>query len=80
MNRTTIMLPSDLKTRAVKRARERGLSLGDLVRRTLEQALDQSANAPTTEDALFADKTVFEGDAPDDLSENTDLHLYGEIG
>jgi len=77
MKRTTIVLPPELKTRAMKRARNRGISLGKLIRESLEETLKQSARS-SGEDPFFADKAVFRGRAPRDLSKNHDKYLYGE--
>jgi hypothetical protein len=38
MKRTAIMLPSKLKARALLRANEQGISLGELIRTLLSQA------------------------------------------
>jgi len=37
--RTTVTLPSQLKQRAVARAREQGISFGEFVRQAVEQSL-----------------------------------------
>jgi hypothetical protein len=74
MKRTTIMLPEGLRRRAAIRARQRGISLGELIRDSLEAALP----APTyDQDPLFED-VLFDGPAPRDLSANHDKHLYEE--
>lgn len=74
MNRTTIMLPSALKASALLKARERGISFGELVRQSLALLL---ADAPVREgDSLLADLAVYQGPAPSDLSANHDSHLY----
>ncbi len=74
MVRTTIMLPASLKTRAERRARARGTSLGGLIRDALTAAVEESAES----DPLFSDDTVYRGRAPRDLAENHDRYLYGE--
>lgn len=76
MHRTTIMLPDDLRNRALRRAEELGVSLGELVRESLDSLLNRSRR-PAADDPLFADNAVFRGESPDDLSENHDHHLYG---
>ena len=73
MKRTTIMLPPELKARAEREAGIRGVSLGELIRLSLEAALSHDRG----EDPLFADKAVFRGDAPEDLSTDHDAYLYG---
>lgn len=77
MKRTTVMLPAELRRRAFIRARERGVSLGELIRESLESALPTAAPA-RADDALFADSAVFAGKAPTDLSAAHDRYLYGE--
>lgn len=75
MKRTTIMLPAELKHRAEWLAREKGTSLGELVRESLETKLAQDGRE---RDPFFADAAVFTGDVPSDLSANHDEYLYGE--
>lgn len=76
MNRTTIMLPPALHTRAVRLARTRGLSLGGLIREALETQL--AGWGKVAEDPLFAQRPPYAGPAPADLSEKHDDYLYGE--
>lgn len=77
MKRTTVMLPADLRRRAFVRARERGVSLGELIRESLDSALPSAAPV-RAEDSLFTDAAVFSGKAPKDLSVAHDRYLYGE--
>ena len=77
MKRTTIMLPDDLKSKALRRARKRGISLGKLIRTSLEGELKQTFS-PYDEDPLLQDDVVFDGEAPRDMAENHDKYLYGE--
>ena len=77
MKRTTVMLPAELRRRAFIRARERGVSLGELIRESLDSALPTAAPA-RADDPLFADSAVFAGKAPKDLSAAHDRYLYGE--
>ena len=42
MKRTTVMIPDDLKMRALKRAGTMGISLGRFIREALERALERS--------------------------------------
>ena len=76
MHRTTVMLPQDLKNQALQQARERGVSLGEIVRQSLIAHL-QSLKETKGEDPFLADSAIFEGEAPRDLSENHDVYLYG---
>jgi hypothetical protein len=77
MQRTTIMLPPGLKNRAARRAHELGISLGELIRQSLDAQLNRRPE-PLHEDPMFADDEVFQGEAPDDSSKNHDRYLYGE--
>ena len=78
MKRTTIMLSDDLKIRAHHRAKGIGVSLGELIRESLEVILSHPDEKKLTEDSLFADDSVYGGNTPKDLSRNHDQYLYGE--
>ncbi len=78
MKRTTVMLPIDLKARATRAARERGISFGELLRRALAAAVESPA--ATYDDPVFADGAVFEGETPEDLAVEHDGYLYGNDG
>ena len=80
MQRTTLMLPPELKTRAQSRARDLGVSFGELVRRALETELSSAPGRTRKTDPLFADEAVFSGDAPADLAARHDRYLYDEPG
>jgi hypothetical protein len=70
------MLPEDLKTKVVREAHSRGVSLGEYVREALVMALrDRPAEA--SGDSLYADHASFSGPAPKDASQRHDAHLYG---
>jgi len=75
MHRTTIMLPAELKARAVKRAKEMGISLGDLVRESLAAAL-RNGKRQDEVDPFFADTAVYDGPVPEDGAKNHDHYLY----
>lgn len=77
MKRTTVMLPTELKAKAERRAYERGVSFGELVRESLESALD-SREERRTEDPLFKDDAVYRGRTPRDLAERHDEYLYDD--
>lgn len=77
MKRTTVMLPSELKARAERRAYEIGVSFGELVRETLESAL-ANAEDRRSDDVLFRDEAVYRGKTPGDLAERHDEYLYGD--
>ena len=75
MKRTTVMLPPELKDRAVRKAREEDISLGALIRRGLREVLDEDED---TVDPLFADRAVYDGPSPSDTAAEHDRHLYGD--
>jgi ribonuclease BN (tRNA processing enzyme) len=75
MKRTTIMFPHDLKARAERAARERGISFGELVRRSLRSALEATPNRSDYSDPLYADNVVYTGDTPADLASAHDGYL-----
>jgi hypothetical protein len=77
LKRTTVMLPSDLRRRAFRRARERGVSLGALIRESLDAAIPRTAQA-AGDDPLFSDGAIFRGAAPRDLARHHDRYLYGK--
>ena len=75
MNRTTIMLPPELKRRALARADARGISLAELIRQCLEAEVREARERPA-EDPLFADRVVYQGETPADLARRHDDYLY----
>jgi len=77
MQRTTIMLPPALKLEAQQLARDKGISLGDLIRQALTALLREDRQGQVA-DPLFADTAVWSGDAPEDLSRDHDRYLYEE--
>lgn len=76
MKRTTIMLSEDLRRRAFLRAKQRGVSLGELIRDSLDAALPKGSY-DAEQDPLFED-VVFDGPAPRDLSSKHDEYLYDD--
>ena len=77
MKRTTVMIPEDLKIRAARRASSVGISLGELIRESLERALN-SDFAELLDDPFLTDNAVYEGDTPIDLAQDHDKYLYGD--
>jgi len=77
MQRTTIMLPDDLKNKAQGFAHATGMSLGELIREALNEKLSQK-DPNFQRDTLIDDKEVFSSPTPPDLSENHDDYSYGE--
>lgn len=75
LRRTTVMLPADLKLKAVRTASQRGISLGELIRQTLSNSC---ATKTDKKNVFVADKITFDGDVPEDASTNLDHYLYGE--
>ena len=73
------MLPSDLKTKAMNLARKQGLSLGELIRDSLQARLQQIKGGTPMPDPLFSDREIFKGKVPADLSTNTDSYLYDDL-
>jgi hypothetical protein len=76
MKKTTIMLPEDLRRRAFFLAKQRGISLGELIRNSLESALPD-VSYDIEKDPLFED-VVFDGPAPRHLSRRHDKYLYDD--
>ena len=77
MTRVTIALPDELKERAERTAAEKGTSLEEFLRETVERRLKR-LELPWTEDPFFADQTVYEGPIPIDIVEHHDDYLYGD--
>ncbi len=78
MHRTTMMLPAELKARAVKRAKKMGISLGDVIRESLAAALGNGKKQEEV-DPFFADTAVYDGPAPRDGIKNLDHYLYDKL-
>lgn len=78
MHRTTILLEDNLRHQAGVRARQMGISLGELIRLSLKSVLGQADNKKERVDSLFADRAVFAGDVPADLALHHDDYLYGD--
>ena len=78
MKRTTILLPAKLKALAECHARDRGVSLGSLIRSALERELARPADRATADDALLSDDVTFADDWPSDVSSNLDRYVYGD--
>jgi hypothetical protein len=75
MHRTTVMLPEALKRAAQAHASQRGISLGELLRESLEQRLN--AEPPERAgDPLFLDRAIYADTGPTDTAEHHDDDLY----
>lgn len=77
MHRTTVMLPEALKSAAQAHASQRGISLGELLRESLEYRLREQPVA-RSRDPLFVDQTVYADDGPPDAAERHDALLYDD--
>lgn len=78
MNRTTIMLPNDLKVRASIEAKKRQISLGQFSRESLKKSLNSVNANSSVSDPLFCDTAVFNGETPENLSVDHNTYLYGK--
>lgn len=84
-DRTTIVLPPELKRRAVSRARRQGISFGEFVRRAVEKQVAlptvkivKPPRKRKTGDPFWDNLVFFEDDGPTDLSVRHDDYIYGE--
>ena len=70
------MLPAELKHRANRLARRLGISLGELIRDSLREALNRAPE--DSDDSLYTDRVVYSGPAPANLAADHDDYLYGK--
>ena len=80
MDRTTIMLPPELKSRAANQAKKMRISLGQYIREALIKSLEMDSGRDANDDSLFLDNAVFNGTVPKDVTANHDRYLYGDEG
>ena len=78
MERTTIMLPHDLKLQIAQHAQKKGISMGKLIRDAITSTLSQAGDNGNNDDPLFADNEIFQGSTPADIAANHDEYLYGK--
>lgn len=82
MWKTTLMLPIELKERAQRIARTRGISFGELMRQSLESTVVTEESKRTLDDDPFwADLRNLppaELEGPTDAAANHDHYLYDE--
>ena len=78
MERTTVMLPRELKRRSTIKSKELGISFGEFVRLSLTDELTR--HNPVECDPLFEDSAVYHGAAPANISRNHDEILYDKTG
>lgn len=76
MYRTTIVLPSALKSTLQKEAERQRVSFGELVRTALQKYL-LVRKGVESEDSLLASRTLFSDEGPSDVSERHDAYLIG---
>lgn len=72
MHRTTVMLSSNLRNRARAFASKMGISVGKLIRESLEEKLHLSRRKKLKADPFFGDVNYFNGSIQTDLSVNHD--------
>jgi hypothetical protein len=72
MDRTKVMLPPELRKRAEREARSRGISLDELIQEALGRLLSSGSDDP-----LFADRAIYSGPVPADSVMRHDALLYG---
>ncbi len=84
MTRTTIVLPEEIKSIAVKNAQAAGISFGEFVRRSLEMAIkkghDEHKSHSRGHDSLFAGMRKLKGTAKPGIRDGASHHdeyLYG---
>jgi hypothetical protein len=73
MTEIIVPMPEDLKDRAESAARQNGVALDEFVRQCIAMTVDERAKDP-----MFANLSVYDGEAPSDLSVRVDDYLYGE--
>ncbi len=77
MIRTTILLPMDLKKKVESKAKERGISLGEFIRLSLQDSIYSKKNQ-IEKDPFFSDTEFYKSYVPPDISLNHDDYLYGD--
>ena len=75
MTTTRIQLSERLMERAERSAEDKGISVGELIRETLEIRLGEETFPEN--DSFLSDREVYEGPTPPDLVARFDDYLYG---
>lgn len=75
MDRTTIVLPADLKFQAQRLAHQKHISLAELIRDALKAQIEKFSQTKKS-NAFFEDRNFFKGQAPKDISVNHNDYLY----
>jgi|GEM_PF-1361143 len=80
MDKTTILLPTQLRKKAAKRAATLGISLGELIRRNLTKEVQVGEASPRSSDPIFDDfdALVLKADKTDVALEH-DRYLYEDF-
>lgn len=78
MYRTTVLLPEELKKKVEYRARLSDVSLGEFVRKSLEQALSNKGLNSLRNDPFIMDKNIYSKDIGSDVSKRHDDYIYGK--
>ena len=76
MHRTTILLDPEVKAKAAFRAKRLGISLSQLIRKSLEKEV--SLEPASDSDPFWADDEVIDDTGPIDFAVRHDDYLYGE--
>lgn len=77
MQRTTIVLPEDLKEAAEELAEREGISLAELIRRQLRAVTSERQANGRRRDPIFRRFKPWEGPGPRDAAARHDEYLYG---
>lgn len=77
MERTTVMLPGDLKEKAMFKAHEMGISFGELIRKSIKSFIDE-IDIEVKIDPFLDDDEIYTGEVESDISLNHDKYLYEE--
>jgi hypothetical protein len=77
-DRTTIVMPPDLKERAVRKAREKKISFGEFIRQAVESYLTSPllGVGQKSGDPFLDNLVTFDDGGPTDMSVNHDKYLY----
>ena len=80
-DRTTIVLPADLKERAVAQARLNGVSFAEFLRTAVEKELasNKTPSGAKTGDPFLDNLTIYDDGGPTDWSTRVDELVYGVV-
>jgi hypothetical protein len=79
-DRTTIVMPPELKARARHCAQREGVSFGEFVRRAVSERIEPAKkhSAKKDRDPFLDNRKVFRDNRPADLIDHLDDFLYGK--